>query len=120
MYTFEITTKVHSARRVNGQIFKSVFPTTISVNVNVEGNVCKLGYGYKCTEHHRIEDASSTIPGEPYTIFNWLKPKEGDIWKYKDRTFTLGKVDGFLCYNAPLLENGERVATVVFEDYYKD
>jgi hypothetical protein len=47
-------------------------------------------------------------------------PQEGDVWTHGRRTFTVGKREGFLNYNAPLLENGLEVARIYFEDYYKD
>lgn len=95
-------------------------PLTMQVAMQIEGNVIQLGYGYKTWWTNGREDSFSTLPGRTYKIHNSIMPKEGDVWKYGSRTFVVGKRSGFLCYTAPLYENGRQVATVTFEDYYKD
>ena len=93
---------------------------TLQVAISIEGTKCMLGYGYKewWTQHN--EGCYSATPGRDYRLFHQMMPKEGDTWNYRGRTFTVGKREGFLNYHAPLLENGRQVATVYFEDYYKD
>jgi hypothetical protein len=95
-------------------------PVTLQVFIEIDGKECKLGYGYKSWWTSHNEGRFSALPGRNYKIFNQLMPKEGDVWTHGRRTFTVGKREGFLNYNAPLLENGLEVARIYFEDYYKD
>ena len=94
--------------------------TALDVAIAIEGKVCKLGYGYKEWWTRHNEGHCSALPGREYKLHNAITPKEGDVWTYGSRTFVVGKRSGFLCYQAPLLENGRQVATVEWEDYYKD
>ena len=95
-------------------------PMVLQVEVKIEGNVILLGYGYKEWTTKHKEGFDSAFPGQAYTLHHSIKPKEGDVWKYGERMFTVGKRSGFVVYTAPLLENGKQVATIKFEDYYKD
>ena len=95
-------------------------PLTLQVEVLIDGNLINLGYGYKSWTTKHKEGFDSAIPGQAYTMHHSIWPKEGDVWKYGNRTFTVGKRSGFVVYTAPLLENGKQVATIKFEDYYKD
>jgi hypothetical protein len=93
----------------------------LEIDVNIEGKLINLGCdGYKSwwTEHK--EDRYSALPGQKYKLFNRIIPREGDVWQYGTRTFVVGKKSGFVIYTMPLLENGIEVATIQFEDYYKD
>lgn len=93
---------------------------TMQVAIEIDGKVCRLGYGYQTWETKHNEGRFSATPGRDYRIFHQMMPKEGDVWSYRGRTFTVGKREGFLNYSAPLLEDGRQVATIHFEDYYKD
>ena len=68
------------------------------------------------------EDSFSALHGETYELHHQVLPKENDILLHtkSGRQFTIGKVEGFVNYHAPLLENGKQVALIIFEDYYKD
>lgn len=119
-YQFTIQTSTHKAVR-QGRMRRYVQePVTLEVAITIDGKVCKLGYGYKewTTKHN--EGRYSATPYQGYTLHHAITPKEGDVWTYRGRTFVVGKREGFLRYQLPLLENGKQVATVEYEDYYKD
>lgn len=119
-YQFTIQTTTHKAVR-HGRLQRYVSePVTMQVSIAIEGKVCKLGYGYKSWWVTKNEGRYSALPGRSYKILESIWPKEGDVWTYRGRIFTVGKREGFVCYNAPLLENGKQVATIEWEDYYKD
>lgn len=52
----------------------------------------------------------------------FVTPREGDVLRHipSGRTFSVGKCEGFINYKFDLLENGKKVATLHYEDYYKD
>lgn len=93
---------------------------TLQIAVKVDGNIINLQYGYKEWWTQGVEGNDSVLPGQVYRLHNSIKPKQGDIWKHGNRVFEVGPIGGFVCYEAPLLENGRQVATIKFEDYYKD
>ena len=95
-------------------------PITLDVQMRIAGTTIFLGYGYKHWTTEHTEGFDSVCPGQKYTLHHSLRVLEGDVWKYGNRVFVVGKPEGFLVYKAPLLENGKQVATVCFEDYYKD
>ncbi|WIC41267.1 hypothetical protein MA9V1_003 [Chryseobacterium phage MA9V-1] len=111
MITLELTTE-----NLNGEL------VTIKDTFNVtEGNIINVGYGFK----PRYQDVTAKEPGMPdekYRLHHSFKPYEGDTIKNQKsgRIFVVGEVTGFLHYEAPLLENGVKVATLQFEEYYKD
>ena len=119
-YNFTIQTTTHKAVR-EGRLRRFVRENvTLSVAIAIEGTVCLLGYGYKTWTTKHNEGAFSATPYQGYTLHHAITPSEGDVWFYRGRTFTVGKKSGFLIYTAPLLENGKQVATIKWEDYYKD
>ena len=119
-YNFTIATTTHKSVR-EGRLRKYVKePVTIIAAIAIEGKVCKLGYGYKYKYTQHNEGCYSSLPGRKYVLHESMQPKEGDVWTYGGRTFVVGKKIGFLCYQAPLLEHGRQVATIEWEDYYKD
>lgn len=119
-FDFKVQTTQPMPKRVGRLVRYERKPVTVEVSMRVDGNQIYLGYGYKTWETHHNEGRFSACPGQAYTIHNSLFPREGDVWTHGDREFVLGKREGFVCYTAPLLENGKQVATVHFEDYYKD
>lgn len=84
--------------------------------------IINLGYGYEHTTQNCIEGSDSVVPGQEYKIHRQVLPKEGDTISHEKsgRIFRVGKVTGFIQYTAPLYENNVEVATLKFEDYYKD
>ena len=119
-YQFTVNTTKHKLVR-QGRIRRYVTENvTLQVDIRIEGKVCYLGYGYKewTTKHN--EGRYSATPYQGYVLHHAITPKEGDVWSYRGRTFVLGKQEGFLNYELPLLENGKQVATVKYEAYYKD
>lgn len=119
--TFTVhTTKQKCKGIVNRKrVFENI-PVEYTFKVHIEGTEIYLGYGYKTWTQECTEGFDSVCPGEKYTLVNSIKPKQGDVWKHGNRTFVLGEQSGFVIYTAPLFENGKQVATVHFEDYYKD
>lgn len=118
MFTIETTkSKVQVINRKRTMVTE---PTVLQVEVLIEGKVCYLGYGYKAWTTKHKEGFDSAIHGQAYMLHHSIQPKEGDVWKFGQRVFTVGKRSGFVVYTAPLLENGKQVATIKFEDYYKD
>ena len=119
--TFTVTTtKNHYIGIVNRKRQFEQVPVQYTFNARVEGKEIYLGYGYNTTTRECVEGFDSVCPGQKYTLVSTRHPKEGDVWKNGKRTFVVGKKDGFVVYTAPLFENGKQVATIHFEDYYKD
>ena len=118
--TFTVITETSKIAMVNGRRSMLKDSTKLQVEVNIESKLINLGYGYKSwTTKHR-EGSDSALSGQLYSLHHSIKPKEGDVWQYGSRVFVVGKSEGFLIYTAPLLENGVEVATIQYEDYYKD
>ena len=118
MFTIETTkSKVQVINRKRTVVTE---PMVLQVEVLIEGKLINLRYGYKEWTTKHKEGFDSAIPGQAYTMHHSIKPQEGDVWRFGERTFTVGKCSGFVVYTAPLLENGKQVATIKFEDYYKD
>ncbi len=120
-FTIETTKTRWSGKVVNRKREMITEQITLQVDVEINGKLINLGYhGYKDWWTEGREGFDSANPGQKYRLHNCIWPKEGDVWKYGNRTFVLGKKEGFVNYTAPLLENGKQVATLQFEDYYKD
>ena len=117
---FTIQTIKSKVKVFNKKRTTVVEPMMLQVELFIDGKLINLRYGYKEWTTKHKEEFDSAIPGQAYTMHHSIKPKEGDVWKYGNRTFTVGKPCGFVVYTAPLLENGKQVATIKFEDYYKD
>jgi len=120
IYNFKVKTSKTRMKRVAGKREVYTEDLELEVGINITGTDINLGYGYKHWVNQCTEGADSVLAGEKYDIHWQLLPKENDTWYYKDREFKVGKVSGFLNFTAPLLENGKQVATIHFEDYYKD
>jgi hypothetical protein len=122
MYTFNVT----SYRRTpKGAKVREEVINLHKEQIKLEGDqwVINLGYGYTSGFGNWChEGADSAIPGRRYRIFRQWMPRKGDIIidVKSGRKFNVGDVDGFIVYNAPLLESGKVVAVLKFEDYYKD
>lgn len=111
-FTINIKTKVRRHR--------TLVPVTLTLVMPISNNIIDLGYGYKSWMTEHVEGYDSVIPGEHYRLMHQINPKQGDIWTIGNRTFTVGKIEGFLNHTAALIENDKQVATIMFEDYYKD
>lgn len=115
MYSFVVT-------RVNGE----ECPFTLSDKQIYRdpriGWVLGLRYGYKHTVQEKFEGPDSIIPGARYNLHKQILPKKGDVITHikSGRKLTVGDISGFICYQAPLLSDGVVVASITFEDYYKD
>lgn len=118
--TFTVITTKSKVTKVNGKRVMMEEPMTLQVQINVESAMIDLKYGYKCWRTEAKEGWDSVLPGQKYQIHHSIWPKEGDTWIYGKRKFVVGRVEGFVVYHAPLLENGKEVAQIRFEDYYKD
>lgn len=118
--TFTVETTKSRVVTVNNKRAMKTEPLVLQVDIVLDGKLINLGYGYKSWWTEGREDHTSALPGQKYMIHNSIRPQEGDVWKYGNRVFVVGKKEGFLIYTAPLLENGKQVATIQFEDYYKD
>ena len=118
--TFEIETKKRKMAKVQGKRVTVTEPMNLTVELVVDGKLIDLRYGYKSWFTTSKEGWDSYLRGQVYHIHHSIKPQEGDVWKYKNRTFVVGKIEGFIIYQAPLLDNGKEVARIKFEDYYKD
>lgn len=124
--SFEITSIRRQVKKENGKRVFCDNTETVVCELPVDSEGIHCGYGYYMKNQKEVDTFVKTYhtytvdPNSKYVVMHYVTPKEGDIIRCGNRTFTVGKRNGFINWNADLLENGRKVASIFWEDYNKD
>lgn len=123
---FEVTVTRNHRKYINNKRVLEKYTETKICSLDVDSAGIHCGYGYYMKNQEEVDEfmkkhhTYTVNPDSKYVVLDYAAPQEGDIIKCGNRTFVVGKRQGFINWNADLLENGCKVASIYWEDYYKD